>query len=178
MLQFLGELHICQSSTAANAIHARYVRNAQYSKSDWDIIGRVKAAISKIPVVGNGDVMSWEDAERMRMQICCDRVMIGRGAYGKPWIFSPPGALNERFNLTVPPTPQQRINIMLEHYRLMLEILPERRAVHRMRKHIGWYTRGMPESTKLRAQIVKMEKPEEVRGGAGKVLNKPALALQ
>jgi tRNA-dihydrouridine synthase B len=150
------------AGAALVAIHARYVRNAAHTRADWDVIGRVKAAVSNIPVVGNGDVMSWEDAARMQQQTGCDRVMIGRGALGKPWIFSAPGSFVSRFNLTVPLMPRERIDVLLGHYRLMLEILPERRAVHRMRKHIGWYTRGMHDSADLRNRIVRLENPGEV----------------
>ncbi len=150
-----------ETGAALVAIHGRYVRNPADS-ADWDVIGRVKSAVKKIPVVGNGDVTSILDVDRMMRQTGCDRVMIGRAALGNPWIFRAPSDVEGGIIFPPPPTPREIIDILLEHYRLMMNIFPEPRAVRRMRKHFGWYTRGLKGSTKLRAQAMKIENFTEV----------------
>jgi len=141
------------------AIHARYVTAPWSSNADWSVIKRVKEAVKQIPVIGNGDVQSWEDAERMKEQTGCDRVMIGRAARGKPWIFQSPNKNDEK---QWEPSSHERINILIDHYRMMLEYIPEYRAVCRMRKHFGWYTKGLPGSSTLREKVMRMENPTEV----------------
>lgn len=140
------------------AIHARYVRDSNETSADWDIIGRVKSAVGRIPVVGNGDVRCWSDALRMKTLTGCDRVMIGRGVFGRPWVFSP----QENSNQCEPP-PLEKIDILLRHYTSMLGHYPEQRAVYRMRKHIGWYTKGLPESARLRNDVMKLTCADDVK---------------
>ncbi|NQT34199.1 tRNA dihydrouridine synthase DusB [bacterium] len=135
------------------AIHARYVRSSWSSNADWQIIGDVKEAVKTIPVVGNGDVRTWEDIERMKTVTDCDRVMIGRGARGRPWIFSADPYI---------PTDREKIDVLLDHYILMLDYMPEIHAVKRMRKHFNWYTKGMPNAARLRERVMKIENPAEV----------------
>ncbi len=144
------------------AVHGRYVRKAKKSKADWEVIGRVKTAVRHIPVIGNGDVFSFNAAKEMVAQTGCDRVMIGRWAGGRPWIFSHLVDSYPNDSDIVFPSNRQRIAILVEHYRLMLTYLPERRAVHRMRKHIGWYTHGMPGAARLRSGVMIMEQPIDV----------------
>ncbi|NQU05885.1 MAG: tRNA-dihydrouridine synthase, partial [Calditrichaeota bacterium] len=142
------------------AIHGRYVKHSFKSTVDMDVIGRVKAAVKRIPVVGNGDIKSVRDASDMMKHTGCDRVMIGRGAFGNPWIFRKPHEGKE----LPEPTPETRIDILLKHYRMMLDYFPEAAAVPKMRKHIGWYTKGMRESSRLRAAVMKITKAEDVIG--------------
>ncbi len=146
-----------QAGASLVAIHARYVRCSRGTVADWEVIARVKDAVSHIPVVGNGDVFSAADARRMMGSTGCDRVMIGRGACGRPWIFR---AVLEELLGKPPassPSPRERINILLEHYRLMLESLSEPRAVQQMRKHLSWYTHGLPGSAKLRGSAMTID---------------------
>ncbi len=135
------------------AIHARYVCSSRNSDADWQIIRDVKEAVKTIPVVGNGDVRTWEDIERMKALTGCDRVMIGRGAQGRPWIFSDDRHI---------PADRERIDILLDHYRLMLDFMPEIHAVRRMRKHFNWYTKGMPNAARLRERVMRLENSAEV----------------
>ncbi len=144
------------------AVHARYVRNSDDATADWDVIGRVKSVVRNIPVVGNGDVKTAQDADRMIRHTGCDRVMIGRAARGNPWIFRSLSDTNDERGYPPPLSPREKIDVLLEHYRLMLEILPERRAVRRMRKQIGWYTKGLIGSARLREQLMKIDCASEV----------------
>jgi len=151
----------CEAAVAAEeagaslvAIHGRYVRGAKDSDADWEIIGSVKRSVKAVPVVGNGDIFTRDNVDRMLKMTGCDRVMIGRGAEGRPWIFSTNG--------DGPPNNRDRIRILLEHYHLMLGDFPERTTVNRMRKHIGWYTRGMPGSAALRYKAMRLNDSAEV----------------
>ena len=97
----------------------------------------------------------------MMRQTGCDRVMIGRASFGKPWIFK---CQDFEESTEYEPSETERIDILLEHYRLMLDYFPENNAVPKMRKHIGWYTRGMRESSKLRVEAMKLSNAEDVIG--------------
>lgn len=136
------------------AVHGRYVRGAKGSDADWEVIGSVKQAVRSIPVIGNGDVFIRDDVDRMMKMTGCDRVMIARGAEGRPWIFDSNGggAVSNR----------DRIRTLLDHYRLMLADFPERTTVNRMRKHIGWYTRGMRGSAALRFSAMRIDNSADV----------------
>ncbi|MDP8229148.1 MAG: tRNA-dihydrouridine synthase [Candidatus Electryoneaceae bacterium] len=140
-------------------VHGRYVRGAKMSDADWDVIGRVKAAVGDIPVVGNGDIRSFADVRRMTEITGCDRVMIGRWALGRPWVFVP---FDDPENVAEPDF-RQRIDVLLEHYRLMLDhYINSRTAMYRMRKQIGWYIRGIPGAAHKRNEAMQLEQPEEV----------------
>lgn len=153
-----------ESGASLITVHGRFVRGAKGTKADWDVIGKVKNAVPTIPVIGNGDIFSFSDAKSMIAHTGCDRVMIGRWAGGKPWIFKDllkGYPLDEDVEL---PSPVDRINILLKHYHLMLDHFSPRFsvAVHRMRKHIPWYTHGMPGAGKFRGEIMTLEDPSEV----------------
>lgn len=143
------------------AVHGRYVRGSKDSTADWNVIARVKNALPDVPVIGNGDVFSRDDAQRMMRETGCDRAMIGRWACGRPWIFA---GLTQAENLESPAEPpfHERISILIDQYRLELEEMPLRIAVHQMRKHIGWYVHGMPGAAKIRANLMKLEDPDQV----------------
>lgn len=149
-----------ESGAVAVAIHGRYVRGAKGSSADWSVISRVKKAVN-IPVLGNGDIFSYNDASKMMSATNCDRVMIGRWARGNPWIFK--GLLNLDGQAEIKePEPWEKIDILIEHYKLMLGFYKTRTAVHRMRKQIGWYTKGLFDASKIRGDINQEEDPKVV----------------
>ncbi len=150
------------SGVAAIAVHGR-TREQYYSgTADWDIIRQVKEAVS-IPVIGNGDVFEPEDAKALIDQTGCDGVMIARGAKGNPWIFSRTLHYLETGELLQPPTPAEISEMILRHGSMQAEHKGETVAMREMRKHMAWYTGGLPHSAKLRNDINQVETMEELR---------------
>ena len=140
-----------EAGISSVTVHGR-TREQQYSgEADWDMIARVKESV-RIPVYGNGDLFTAEDAVRRQAESRVDGVMIGRGAMGNPWIFRQIRALQEGNEPTRVSAGEIR-RMMTRHYRMMLESRPERIAVREMRKHIGWYIRGMKGAARFRAEI-------------------------
>ena len=153
-----------QCGVAAIAVHGR-TREQYYSgKADWDIIRQVKEAVS-IPVIGNGDVDSPEAAGRLLRETGCDGVMIGRGAQGNPWIFRETAEYLESGMLIPKPDNGEKKRMIQEHARLQMEYKGEYTAVREMRKHLAWYTVGMPHSARFRQLINTMETMEELMDG-------------
>ncbi|MBO6148671.1 MAG: tRNA dihydrouridine synthase DusB [Lachnospiraceae bacterium] len=146
------------AGAAAIHIHARTREQYYEGKADWSAIKEVKEAVS-IPVIGNGDVRSFKDAERMFQETLCDAISVGRGAKGNPWIFkeliSGEPAL---------PAMEELKATMLRHLRLEIECKGEYTAVREMRKHLSWYTAGLPNSAKFRTLCCKAESAEEMCG--------------
>jgi nifR3 family TIM-barrel protein len=150
-----------EAGAKAVAVHGR-TREQYYSgKADWDIIRQVKAAVS-IPVIGNGDVTTGEQAIRMREETGCDGVMIGRGAQGNPWIFRELLEYEKTGKLPERPSPEVIRETMLRHARLQMEYKGDFIGIREMRKHVAWYTKGMKGSSKLRDEINRTESYEEL----------------
>lgn len=149
---------------AAIAVHGR--TRAQYysGKADWDIIRQVKEAVS-IPVIGNGDVDSPMRAKELIDQTGCDGVMIGRAAQGNPWIFRDTVHYLETGELLPPPSQEEKKAVILRHASLLQEHKGEYTAVREMRKHLAWYTAGMPRSARFRGMINTMETMEQLLAG-------------
>ena len=144
------------AGASAVAVHGR-TREQYYSgKADWDIIRQVKEAVS-IPVIGNGDVVSGESAIAMQKETGCDGVMIGRGAQGNPWIFSELLAYDRTGELPKRPTMEEIIQMICRHARLQVKYKGEYLGIREMRKHVSWYTSGLPNSARLRGEINAVE---------------------
>ena len=142
-----------ESGAAAVTLHGR-TREQYYSgKADWDIIAEAKAALKSIPLIGNGDIFSPEDAKKMLGYTGCDAVMIGRGAQGNPWIFKRTAHYLETGELMPPPTPVERIDMAARHLKMLVEYKGEHIGVREMRKHIGWYIKGLPHSAETRVRV-------------------------
>lgn len=189
-------VEIAKAAEAAGAtaitVHGRTRQQFYDGKADWEAIAAVKKAV-KIPVIGNGDVMSGADALRMMDETGCDGVMIARGALGNPWIFEEAcalwderggagqageagqtgkteqtgqagnaacGAAPETFH---PPTDEERIALLLQHIDLVCADKGEHIAVREMRKHIGWYIKGMHGATRIRREINAINDAEEMK---------------
>ena len=150
-----------EAGGAAVAVHGR-TREQYYSGcADWEIIRRVKEAVS-IPVIGNGDVTSGQRALDMLEQTGCDGVMIGRGCQGNPWIFHELLEYEKTGRIPERPSKSQIRDIMLRHARLQMEFKGDYLGIREMRKHVAWYTKGMEGSAKLRDEINKVENYEEL----------------
>lgn len=153
---------ICVDNGAmAVAVHGR-TRMQQYSgKADWTVIRDVKRAVN-VPVLGNGDVQSGEDAMRMMDETGCDGVLAARAAEGNPWLFAEIRAAmtGEKF---VPPTPRERIETALRHFELEAQLHGSRGGMLEMRKHIAWYISGMRGAARFRERINTMADADQVR---------------
>lgn len=136
-------------------IHGRTREQFYTGKADWDIIKAAKEAVS-IPVIGNGDVFSIEDAIRLLDYTKCDGIMIGRGAQGNPWIFNRVDHYMKTGEVLTEPTLKERIDMIIKHLNLVIEIKGEYIAIREMRKHISWYMKGFPKTAQLRNEINHM----------------------
>ena len=140
------------NGAAAVAVHGRTREEFYSGKADWDIIKSVKSAV-KIPVIGNGDIFTAEDAKNMLDYTGCDAVMIGRGAQGNPFIFTQINELLLRGEVTTIPTFEDRVQGAIEHLKLLVDARGEYIGVREARKHIAWYIKGLPNATRLKVRV-------------------------
>ena len=154
--------HVAQESgAAAVAVHGRTREQFYSGKADWDIIRQVKQAVS-IPVIGNGDVVDGESARTLLQQTGCDGIMIGRACQGNPWIFREVKNFLESVQICPRPTNREIVDTILRHARLQLQYKGEYIGIREMRKHVSWYSAGVPNSARFRAEINAMESMEEL----------------
>ena len=155
--------HIIENEGAcAVTVHARTQRMGFSGRANWRVVQEVKKSIS-IPVIGNGDVLSPEDGKRIVESTGCDLIMIGRGALGRPWIFQQVNHYLDTGEKRADPSYRERITVCLQHYDLALALVGPKRGVKEMRKHVGWYLKGMPGSARVRQEIFSIETPAEVQ---------------
>lgn len=158
-----------ESGAAAVAVHAR-TREQYYSgQADWEIIARVKEAV-RIPVLGNGDVTDAETALAMMEQTGCDGVLVGRAARGNPWIFREILAAMKGEAKPQRPDRQALYEMILRHAGLLAEYKGEYTAVREMRKHVAWYSTGLPHAAGLRRKINEMETMQQLTDGMKELL--------
>jgi tRNA-dihydrouridine synthase B len=138
-------------------LHARTRTQMFSGHADWDEIARVVEAL-EIPVIGNGDIQSAEDVVRMRAHTGCAGIMIGRGAFGNPWLFRHAQALLAGEPKPAPPDAAERFRVALTHARLALRLQGDtRKTVMEFRKHLGWYTKGLHGASDLRQRLFQIE---------------------
>jgi nifR3 family TIM-barrel protein len=152
----------CQDAGARIVtLHAR-TRTQMYSgRADWSEIAAVVDALD-IPVIGNGDVVTGEDARRMHEETGCAGVMIARGSHGSPWVFGQARAALDGLVPVPVPDVDTRFAIVLEHARNAIEFEDdENRAMREFRKHLGWYTKGLPGGRRLREELFSVSRLDE-----------------
>ncbi|WP_027092173.1 tRNA dihydrouridine synthase DusB [Cohnella thermotolerans] len=140
---------------AAVSVHGRTREQLYTGKANWDIIRDVKQAVS-IPVIGNGDVFSPEDAERMLKHTGVDGVMIGRGALGNPWMLYRTVHYLTRGEILPEPEPAEKVRIAMLHLDRLINLKGENQAVREMRKHLAWYLKGLPDAARVKNEIMEM----------------------
>ena len=146
----------------AIAVHGRTRCQFYRGRADWAFIGEVKRAVT-IPVIANGDVVSVDEAADLLRVSGADGVMIGRGAYGRPWLLDQVGRfLKDGGRVAEPPLARQRA-IVLEHFEDMLGHYGRDTGVRMARKHIGWYSKGLPGSAEFRADVNRAADADQVR---------------
>lgn len=146
----------------AVAVHPR-TREQYYSgKADWDVLRRVKKAVS-IPVIGNGDLFDVTDIKRMYEQTGVDAFMIGRGARGNPWIFKRAKAYIETGEILPSPSVSDICEMILKHAKMNIEYKGEYTGIREMRKHAAWYTQGLKNSAKFRDRLSHIESYDDLR---------------
>ena len=136
----------------AVAIHARTRAEKFEGEAHWEMIAEARRAVT-IPVIGNGDVRSAEDAVRMLEQTGCAGVMLGRAAFGDPWVFRRNRALVERGESLPPPGAAERLEAGVRHLAMMEASVGPEHAAREMRKHVAWYIKGLPNSARVREQV-------------------------
>ena len=138
-----------EEGAAAIILHPRSRMEFFSGQADWTMIKKVKERI-RIPVIGNGDIRTAADAQRMLEETCCDAVMIGRAAMGNPFLIRETVALLTTGQIIPPPTQEERIQTALDHLELAIQIKGEWVAVREMRKQLAWYIKGRPGAAQIR----------------------------
>src|SRR5699024_4191312 len=151
----------------ALALHARTAEQRYSGHSDWSQIARLKEHVTDIPVLGNGDIFTAQDASRMMAETGCDGVVIGRGCQGRPWLFAELDAHLGGRGMPVPPPLGEVARIMHRHLELLIEHHGEMKGCREIRKHISWYLHGFPAGSELRvglARVTSMAEFEDLLG--------------
>jgi nifR3 family TIM-barrel protein len=140
----------------AVSVHPRTAKQAFTGHSDWSVIRRVKEAVDSIPVIGCGDVHNGADARQMLDETGCDGVMVGRAAMGNPFLFASIAQYLQDGSEAQEPSSEEKIETAIWHARELCKLKGEHTAMNEMRRHAAWYTKGMPESARLREKLVRV----------------------
>ena len=151
-----------EEGCAAVALHARTAAQLYDGEARWEAIARLKRAVTRIPVLGNGDIWEAEDALRMMRATGCDGVIVGRGCLGRPWLFRDLADVFAGREPQNPPALGGVIDVMLEHARLLVAWLGEAGAMRAFRKHSSWYTKGFRGGAPLRQRLMHVVGIEEL----------------
>jgi nifR3 family TIM-barrel protein len=143
------------AGAVAGAVHPRTATQAYEGLSDWSVIRKVKEAV-QIPVIGSGDVLNGPDAKRMLEETGCDAVMLGRAALGNPFLFADVGQYLKDGSHAEEPSAEIKTQTALWHAQELVNLKGEKTAISEMRKHAAWYTKGLPESARLREGLVRV----------------------
>lgn len=154
-------LKLQEAGASAVTVHGRSREQYYSGRADWSAIAAVKRALD-IPVVGNGDVMSAQDAMRMLEETGCDAVMIARGAIGNPWIFRELNAAWEGRVIPPRPEPEEIVETIKRHFTLLACAKGEKRAVNEIRAHVAGYVRGLPGAVRIRRAVNEARSAEEM----------------
>lgn len=160
-----------QAGAAAITVHGRTRKQMYSGKADWNIIAEVKQAVS-IPVIGNGDVDSPAACEKMYRETGCDLVMIGRGSYGRPWIFEEVKHYLETGEIIPEKTVAERMEIMLRHCRMLIDEKGEGQGMREMRHNVIWYVKGLPGAAQLRRECSELNEFSQLEHMAQSIIER------
>ena len=149
-----------KAGASAVAIHARTRSQGYSGKANWDIIKEVKASVN-IPVIGNGDITTIYEAEKMLKETKCDAIMIGRATLGNPWFIKECAEYIENGKIINKPTDKEKIDMILHHYNLLKKYTNERTALLEIRTHAPWYLKGIPGTKEIKTKICQAKTEEE-----------------
>ncbi|MEU8897898.1 tRNA dihydrouridine synthase DusB [Nocardia sp. NPDC048505] len=169
-LTYLDAGRIAEEEGAkAVALHARTAAQRYSGEADWSAIARLKEAVTTIPVLGNGDIFSADDAVRMMAETGCDGVVVGRGCLGRPWLFAELQAALRGQPLPAAPNLGRVGEILYRHGALLSEHLGEEKAMRDLRKHMAWYLMGFPVGADLRRSFASISGLSELRDLIGQL---------
>ena len=156
------------AGASAITIHGRTKKQMYSPPVDRNIIAEVKRSVS-IPVIGNGDIIDEQSAAIMLEETNCDLIMVGRGALGRPWVFSQINAYLEHGRVIPEPPVTEKMRVMLKHIETLCEYKGDYIGMREARKHAGWYTKGLRGATKYRQELGTIESMEQLQEIAYKI---------
>lgn len=158
------------AGAAAITVHGRLAVQMYSGRSELEAIYRVKKAVS-IPVIGNGDIFSAQDAHKMLAETGCDAVMVGRGAMGNPFIFREIKHYLATGEELPPPSVRERVETAIKHISVIVALKGERIGIQEARKHAAWYVKGIKGAAAVKREVFKAEKPEQMYKILGQILS-------